>query len=516
MSEIDTTTGQAVGRRQITQRAAVLMAANVIATILSFAFPLVLVRVMSKADYGLYRQAFTILVSALGLLNLQVAVSVFYFSAREPGKKLQVAHNVIIFYSLIGALVFLLFMLWPGWVTLIFQGADLVSYVPLIGFAILCWLVSTNLEAVPIALGDVNFASVLIVLSQLTKAAVMISAALIFGTLTAILAGAVIQSLLQIGFTVLYIRRHFGHFLAPFDWPLFKAQIGNALPFGIGGIVAIVQNDMHNYFVSHHFDPAVFAVYAIGCFQLPILGMLSSSFANAFNPEMAKHKEQNNFEAIIDLWMDVIRKLAFFFFPAFMALFVLRYEFIVTLFTTKYLASVPIFAVNLFAIVLGIALHMHILRLFDRLKYFRLKLYLVLIPITFGALNLGLSLGGLTGVAIAVVLIQTLDVGLTLVMVGKELGMSRGDLRRLRPLLTTSAATLIAAGATIAAKLVIASFSDLNRLIIGAAVFGIAYLVAAFTMGVVTDEEKAYLSALTARLWKKRSERIKMSSVHEA
>jgi O-antigen/teichoic acid export membrane protein len=252
MAETNVTQQGQQSQQSLTQRAFQLMAANIIATALSFAFPLVLVRAMSQSEYGLYKQVFQILLSALGLLNLQVAVSVFYFMPREPGKKLQVALNVMLFYGMVGTLVCLVFFIWPGWVTLIFQGSDLVPHIPLLGLVILLWLVSTNLEGVPIAAGDVRVASVLIVASQLTKAIVMIMAALLCGSLTSILVAAMIQGALQTVFMGLYIRRRFGRFLIAIDWPLFKAQIGNALPFGIGGIVGIVQSDMHNYFVSHY------------------------------------------------------------------------------------------------------------------------------------------------------------------------------------------------------------------------------------------------------------------------
>src|SRR5262245_40934689 len=111
MSRIDTKTQTRDGSRGLTQRAALLMAANVCATVISFALPLVLVRTMSQSEYGLYKQAFQIMLSALGLLNLQVAVSVFYFSERAPNKRLQVSLNVMLFYSALGLLVFLVFLL---------------------------------------------------------------------------------------------------------------------------------------------------------------------------------------------------------------------------------------------------------------------------------------------------------------------------------------------------------------------------------------------------------------------
>ncbi len=498
----------------MTQRAALLMSANVVATVMSFALPLILVRSMTQTEYGLYKQAFQIMTSAIILLNLQVAVSVFYYFERAPGKKLQVSLNVMLFYGLVGALVFLIFLVWPGWVTLIFQGPDLVPHIPLLGFAIFCSLISTNLDAVPIGAGDVRIASALIVLSQFTKSVVMIIAALIFGTLDAIIVAAVIQGLIQITVMAIYIRRRFGRFFAAVDWRLFKSQIGNALPFGVGGIAAIVQNDMHMYFVSHYFNPATYAIYSVGCFQLPLLAMLATSFACALNPELARHKELNDYQAIISLWMNVTRKLAFFFAPAFALLLVLRREFITLLFTESYAASVPIFAINLFSVLLGIAVHLHILRLFDQLKFFRLKLYLALIPVTLGSLYIGLRFGGLIGVAVASVSMQILDAGLTLAIIKREVGLSRRDLRRLTPLLRIGASTTAAALIALATKYTLRHASVLVIFVAASAVFSMVYLITAYVSGTISEEEKTSLSNLRGVL-QRRSARLGVSSATE-
>lgn len=504
MTTTTTTTENNDEQGGLTQRAALLMGANVLATVMSLALPLVLVRAMSQAEYGLYKQAFQIMASALSLLNLQVAVSVFYFAARAPGKKLQVAHNVLLFYSLVGAFVSGVFLLWPGWVNLIFHGSDLVPHVPLLGLAILGSLVSTNLDAVPIAVGDVRLASAFIVVSQTSKAVVMIVAGLVFGSLTAILTASVIQSLLQTMLMLGYLRWRFGRFFTAFDWPLFKAQIGNALPFGAGGIVAIVQNDMHNYFVSHYFDAATFAIYAVGCFQLPLLGMLGASFAIVLNPELAKHKEVSDYSAIIQLWLEVIRKLAFFYVPTFALLLVVRHEFITALFTSTYVAAVPIFALNLGGVLLGMTVHLHLLRLFDELKYFRLKLYLALIPVTLVALYLGLQMGGLLGVAVAVLGVQTLDVGLTLRKVNRQLGMTRHHLRALAPILRISGAAVTAAVVTLAVRVSLRHTPVPVNLSVCTLVFGLVYLATAFAVGGVSEAEKAGLRQLWAsasRYW---------------
>jgi O-antigen/teichoic acid export membrane protein len=495
----------------LTRRAALIMAANVIATAMTFMLPLVLVRSLNQVEFGIYKQAFQIVLSAMAILNLQVAVSVFYFSAREPAKKLQVAHNVMLFYGMVGLSVFLIFLVWPGWVTLIFRSSDLVPHVPLIGLVILSSLVSNNLDAIPIANGDVRIASGLIVAAQLTKAVLMIAAALVFGTITAILWAAVLHGVVQTVLMAAYIRRRFGRFLASFDWPLFQAQIGNALPFGIGGIVAILQSDLHNYFVSYHFEPAVFAIYAVGCFQVPILGMLSSSFASAVNPELARCQEAGDARAVIWLWMDVVRKLAFFYFPAFALLFTMRTELITLLFTADYSASVPIFAINLIGVLFAVTMHMHILRLFDEMKYFRLKLYLVLLPLTWGALWLGLRTAGLIGIATAVVSIQALDLSINLIAIGRRLGIRRRDLAQLTPLLRIFCAAAAAAVVTFIVKLALAQLSVFALLCVGGAVFGFIYLIAIFLLGAITREEQYRIREIFWERYTRYITRLKLS-----
>jgi O-antigen/teichoic acid export membrane protein len=310
---------------------------------------------------------------------------------------------------------------------------------------------------------------------------------------------------------VVYIRRRFGRFLASFDWPLFKAQIGNALPFGVGGIVQIVQSDLHNYFVSYHFEPAVFAIYAIGCFQVPILGMLSSSFASAVNPELARCQEAGDARAIIWLWMDVVRKLSFFFFPAFAILFTLRSELITLLFTANYSASVPIFSVFLFGLFYAVPIHIHVLRLFDDLRYFRLKLYLTLLPITWGALYLGLRASGLVGVAIAVVSMQALDLSASLFVIGRRLGIRSRDLEQLIPLLRIGSAAAAAAAVTFIVKLILAQLPLFALLCICSAVFGFIYLIAIFVLGAITREEQSRLREIFWERYTRYSARFKLS-----
>ena len=500
------------GRNALSKRAALLAAARVLAFALTIPLPLVLVRTLDQHEFGLYKQIFQILMTALALSGLSVNMSVLYFLPRNPDKKPQIALNVLVFYAVVGSVVAAFFALYPGWVTTIFKGDGLVPHMPLLGLAILLWLLSTVLEVVAVADNDIRSASAFIVIIQLTKSTLMMMAAVAFGTVHAVVIAAVIQGALQCLIMFVYLYNRFGRFWGTFGWPLFKAQIANALPFGVGGLAYATQGDLHNYFVSHYFDPDKFAIYAVGCFQLPLLGMLLDSVISVLLPEVARREAKADYDGIITLWASAVRKLALFFVPIYALLFVVRYEFITTLFTSTYVSAAPIFAINLLNIMLYIFVPTSILRSFDSLKYFRLKLSFAMIPVLAAALYVGIRTAGLAGAITAFVSIQTLDLAIVVFAIGRRLKMSFGDVRRLAPLVRTLIAASVAAGSAIGAKVAIATAGSFIVLLVSSTAFVTAFLLAAFITGAVTEAEKAEMRGTLLKYYRLGTRRLGLST----
>ncbi|MGH9752302.1 MAG: lipopolysaccharide biosynthesis protein [Blastocatellia bacterium] len=494
-----------------TRRAAWLTAANIIAFGLSFIAPLLLVRTLSQTEFGVYKQVFQILMSAISALNLQVASTAYYFMPRAPEKKLQVTINVLAFYGALGALVATLFIVYPECALLVFKSGELVTHMPLLGVTILLWMVASNLEVIPLALGDVRTSSVFIVAAQLTKSALTVGAALVFHSVEAMIWASVVQGLLQILFMFAYIQWRFGRRFrqgfgqgfwmtrGAFDWALFKAQIGNALPYGLGGFAQTTQGDLHNFVVSRYFPPAGFAVYSVGLFQLPLLGLLTTSFGSALIPEVSRLAAAGERRAIIPVWLDAVRKLALVVVPACALMFVLRYEIITLLFTDAYREAAPLFGIYLFSALLPMALTGSPIRAHEEFKFFRFKLHMALLPVTFAALYAGIHAAGLTGAVIAVVGTQILEATIAVTAVGRRLGFVAGDLRHLTPALKAALAAGAAALAAFAVKLSVANAHALVKLVLCGAAFGAVYIFAAYALGAVTDVEKAEFRATLSR-----------------
>jgi O-antigen/teichoic acid export membrane protein len=506
---VSETTG---GRNELTKRTAMLAAARIVAFALTIPLPLVLVRTLSQSEFGLYKQVFQILVTVLALAGLQVNMSVLYFMPRHPDKKPQIALNVLAFYAVIGTLVALVFAVFPGWVTIIFKGDGLVPHIPLLGLAILLWLLSTVLDVVAVADNDIRSASMFVVVVNFTKSGLLMGAAVLFGTVHGVVIAAVVQGALHCLIMFAYLHSRFGRFWGAFDWPLFKTQIANALPFGFGALAFGIQADLHNYFVSHYFDPAQFAIYAVGCFQLPLLGTLFESVVSVLMPEVARRHKKADYDGIIALWAAAIRKLALFFVPTYVFLFVVRHEFIATLFTKNYAAAAPIFAINLLGILLYICVPTSIMRSFDELKYFRLKLSLATIPVACVALYAGVHAAGMVGAITAYVTVQTLDLAVLILAIGRKLSMSLGDIRRLAPVLRTLAAASAAGLATFGVKLALAGAHTFVTLAVCSLVYGTVYLIATFITGAVTTSEKAEIRGALLSFYRLGSRRLGISA----
>jgi len=192
-------------------------------------------------------------------------------------------------------------------------------------------------------------------------------------------------------------------------------------------------------------------------------------------------------------------------------MFVLRRELIVGLYTNKFEAAVPIFAVALLNTVLLINLTGAVLRAFEDLKFYRAKLYLWLMPLTWLLLYAGMKLIGLPGVMLALVIARALDVTLTTRTLARRLGMKRGDWHYIVPLLRIALAAAGAALLTHLAHPLFTGWLPLLAFLVGTVIFGLAYLPLAFVCGAVSDKEKELLR----ELWRKFADvraRLRLSS----
>src|SRR6266849_722175 len=87
----------------LSSRAFWLTAAKSLSFAISLVLPLLLVRRLSQFEFGVYKQVFLLVDSAVMILPLGFYLTAFYFLPREPKQQPQIIFNILIFHVLVGA-----------------------------------------------------------------------------------------------------------------------------------------------------------------------------------------------------------------------------------------------------------------------------------------------------------------------------------------------------------------------------------------------------------------------------
>lgn len=478
-----------------TVRAGWLFFAKCFAFGLSFILPLLLVRRLSQHEFGLYKQVFLIVGTAIYILPLGFGMSAFYFLPRERERRNQVVLNILLFYILMGGGACVALFLRPTLLSAIFNNGEIAGYAPRLGLVILFWVVSSFLEIAALANQESRLATFFIIVSQLSKTALMLGAAISFASVSALIDAAMIFGILQTTMLLLYLRSRFGSFWRRVDWRMVRIQTAYALPIGLASVLFQVQTDLHNYFVSHQFSTAEFAVYSIGCFNLPLIAILSESVGSVTIPHVSYLQKLGRDREIIELMARMMRKLAAIYFPIYFFLLVMSRQFITVLFTTRYESSWPIFAINLTMIPLGLLASAcdPVIRAYAEHRYFMIKVRAVVIAALSIALWIATTRFGLIGAITAVVAFNFVERFVIAAKFGRVLGVTRRDVGLLKDVGKLAAAAFVAALGAFMVRSSSPDSSPLVLMVVCGIVFCVIYAITFLLLGVLTTEERAFI-----------------------
>ncbi len=396
-------------KQSLKEQSAWLLVAKIIGFGFSFVLPLLIVRYLVQDEVGHYREAFQVIANAIVILPLGFSMSAYYFLARETERRGAAIFNILLFNFVVGGLACLALVLFPQVLGNIFQNPELTALAPKIGFVIWIWIFSTFLETVAIANQEAKVATGFIVLAQFSKTLLMGAAVFAFATVESFIYAAMIQGVIQTFILLLYLRSRFPAFWRGFTLKFFWEQMRYSLPFGLAGILWMAQNDIHNYFVGHKFSSADYAIYAYGCFEVPLIAMLSESVTSVLIPRMNALQLVGDRDEMIRLTARATQKLALFYFPIYVFLMITAKTFIITLFTEDYAASADIFVINLTMLPFSVVITDPILRSYKELGRLFLLTRILILTALIAVLYFGLASFGLTAmitVAIGAILIE--------------------------------------------------------------------------------------------------------------
>lgn len=467
--------------------ALLLMSGRTLAFAATFFIPVVLARIFDPAEFGTYKQLFLVHSTIYYIVQLGMASSLYYFLPRAPREAGRYVANSMWFLGLAGFAGFGLVVMASPKIAQWMSNTALTAYLPWIGLYLFLMMLSTALEIVLISRGRYLWASASYAISDLARAAAFILPMLLFRQLRWLLWGAVVVALVRVVVTLFYFRREFHSTFIP-DKVLMKSQLAYALPFAAAVLIETLQASLPQYAVSYLFDPATFAIFAVGCLQIPLVDFAASPTSDVMMVKMQERLAEGRKLAVLKIWHDTTWKLALLFFPLFAFCVVAAREIIVLLFTAKYAASVPIFMAWSTVILLTTFQVDGVMRVFAQTWYL-LTLNLLRLAIIAGLIKWSLSEFHLVGPVLVIVLATLVHKAAALARMKTLLHITTAKLlpwRSLAVLLCTAAGS---AGAALAVKSQI-NVSTVPLLLVTATAYGITYAALVWRFDLLQTDEK--------------------------
>ncbi len=135
---------------------------------------------MDREQYGLYKQAFLIVTTAVTVLPFGVPMSAFYFLPRGGTRRRETVLNIVLFHVATGALACCALVFYPSILMAIFHDARLAPYSAWIGVTILFWVTGGFLDLLPVANDETRLASAFIIGIQASRALLFVGAVCCF------------------------------------------------------------------------------------------------------------------------------------------------------------------------------------------------------------------------------------------------------------------------------------------------------------------------------------------------
>ena len=330
----------------ILRRAGPLMLARLGVAALTFAIPMVLARVLLPASYGTFKQAWLLSNTLFLVLPLGLNQSLVYFVPREPKKKRMWRSHALLLTTGLGAAAAALLLGFGPLVASAFHNPELAAVMPYVAAFTGFKLAASCFDLAWMSEGRIKASALVRLASEGFYTLCMLTGAVWTHSVTGAFVGVVIATFAKAAACWMALAAG-GLQVSKRD---LRRQLAYALPFGAAFALVIPQQQFHSYLVSTSVSAAVFAVYSVGCFQLPIVDMLYTPVSEILQLGIAEHEAQGDNEGALRLFREAVARLSFVFVPTMALLAISAPTLISFLFTDRYLAAVPIFRLAIISI----------------------------------------------------------------------------------------------------------------------------------------------------------------------
>jgi len=316
--------------------------------------PIILVRIFSKDNYGIYQQMLLVSMLTVDILKWGLLNSLYYFYPLEKEKQTQLLSQTFYLLTTVGFIFIPVLYILRYPIADLFNSPVIITLIFPICFYCFFMLTSLILDSLFILEKKSRFVVIYEIINKILQGLFVIGTAIVFKDIYYILWSLTIFALIRWLFLYIYMKKQYGIKLRKIETPLLKSQLRYAFPIGAGRIVGEIGKKIDKFFIAIFLTPVHFAAYSIANFGVPFIRLFYTSVSQVIIPQMTIKNKEGNLLEVKRLWHKMIGQFAMVTIPI-VILFELLAKSVITLFfTNQYIDSVPVFRIFLLIIVIHI------------------------------------------------------------------------------------------------------------------------------------------------------------------
>lgn len=406
----------------VARDSAVLAFGRGISFLIAAITPFFLVRIFNLGEYGEYREIMLIISTVSAILPLGMSQSLVYFFPHYPEDKKVYLARTLLSLALVGGVGVLVLMVGRPLLTPYVTSPRLFHNMHWILISAVLLTLSLVVETVLVAEKQIVLLGKVLIVSRLARGVVIVGLSLT-GNVIYVLYGLIAWWALKLVLSLWYFQAKFR--LLPIRLHLSRAggQLNYAMPIALCGMFYELTQVADKYLISFYLGAEQFAIYSVGCYEIPLLVIVFQSIADVLLPRAVEMKRTGDLDGVIRTWHSGAELSFMFAWPMFAFAFFFADDIIPVLFTSTYTAAVPVFRITMINILIAATRYGLITRVFAKTWFdfaATLGSFAVMLPFCI----LGVQRYGLVGAAWALILGKVLNATAQLVYANRLLKIS--------------------------------------------------------------------------------------------
>jgi O-antigen/teichoic acid export membrane protein len=331
-----------------TGKVLILSSAQFLASLIALLSGVILTRILTKRDFATYRQVMLTYTFAAPFVVLGLDRALYTFAPREPERTRGLLVENLTLLS-IGGLLLSAFILLGGNHLLArrFNNPDLAVLLPLLVPYTLLILPTRSVPACLMARDKIQALAYYNAVTRLVLLPCVILPALVWRGPAAPLYGQIVGvGIMAVAAVRLMFAACPGHTWQP-TLKGIKDQLWFAVPLGLSSLVGALSTSLDQVIVSSRCSPDSYAVYSVGAFEIPLIGVITGSISSVLLVDYALLYYQKNYSEIISLIHRAMTRSAVLLLPLMILLLIVAPSLMEVLFGKSYRGGALFFRIYL-------------------------------------------------------------------------------------------------------------------------------------------------------------------------